>query len=359
MPPIATLQDVAARAGVHRSTVSLALRDHPRISVELRREIQALAMEMGYRINPLVAALMRSRRTGHGVKHVTLAYVTCFPTRWGWRPPQHDRPDYFPGAQARAELLGYRLEHFWLGEPGMTPERFCAILQHRGISGLLIGRLPPERHDLNLRWSSFACVALGFTLHQPSLHRVAEDFFDSAWVTIERCQAAGYRRLGFAFFEPDDSPRVADRWLGAYGRYQLSLEPELRLQPFRGSDGARVEEAFRQWFQQQRPDALLVTHVNPAMQWLERMGVRVPDDVAVATVVNDHPERGCAGVHCDPGKVGAVATDLLVSLLQRGETGLPSDPQEVLLTGKWVGGSTLPPRAIGTVEMARPLAIVA
>ena len=35
--------DIAKRAGVHRSTVSLALRDHPRISVEDRRSIQALA----------------------------------------------------------------------------------------------------------------------------------------------------------------------------------------------------------------------------------------------------------------------------------------------------------------------------
>jgi LacI family transcriptional regulator len=60
--PHVTLQDVADRAGVHRSTVALALRDHPRIPADTRELIRALAEKLGYRKNPLVAALMRSRR---------------------------------------------------------------------------------------------------------------------------------------------------------------------------------------------------------------------------------------------------------------------------------------------------------
>src|SRR6185312_16192999 len=123
-----TLQEVADRAGVHRSTVSLALRDHPRISESVRRKIQSLAQQLGYRINPLVSALMQSRRSGRAVKHLTLAYVTNYPTRYGWRPEHHDRPDLFPGAADRARDFGYRLEHCWLAEPGMTAERFCDIL---------------------------------------------------------------------------------------------------------------------------------------------------------------------------------------------------------------------------------------
>ena len=123
MPANATLQDIADRAGVHRSTVSLALRDHPRISEPVRRRVQVIARELGYRANPLVSALMQSRRTGRVEKDTVIGYVTCYPTRYGWWPPHHDRPDYFPGAEARAKELGYKLEHFWLAEPGMTPER--------------------------------------------------------------------------------------------------------------------------------------------------------------------------------------------------------------------------------------------
>src|SRR5436190_10140612 len=156
----ATLQDVADRAGVHRSTVALALRDHPRISEPVRRRVQALASRIGYRVNPLVSALMQSRRTGRKVKHLTLAYVTNYPTRYGWRPGFHARPDFFPGAVARAKDFGYRLEDFWLGEPGMTPERFGDILTVRGIHGIIIGRLPPGQSSLDLAWERFSCVAV-------------------------------------------------------------------------------------------------------------------------------------------------------------------------------------------------------
>ena len=171
MPAPATLQDVAEKAGVHRSTVSLALRDNHRISAEVRAKIQRIADELGYRSNPLVTALMRSRRTRRAPRHVVLAYVTDYPTRYGWRPPHHDRPDYFPGAAARASELGYKLEHFWLGEPGMTPARFAQILASRGINGLLIGRLPPGKDEIQLPWEQCSAVALGLTLTKPDQHR--------------------------------------------------------------------------------------------------------------------------------------------------------------------------------------------
>src|SRR5258708_2570768 len=124
MPRPATLQDVAIRVGVHRTTVSLALRDHPRIPLKTRQRIQAAAKKLGYRANPLVAALMRSRRTGKVVKHAVIAYVTSHSTRYGWRPPECEEPNFFPGAAERANDFGYKLEHFWLNEPGMSPTRF-------------------------------------------------------------------------------------------------------------------------------------------------------------------------------------------------------------------------------------------
>ncbi|WP_415909533.1 LacI family DNA-binding transcriptional regulator [Oleiharenicola sp. Vm1] len=52
MPLETTLEDVAKRAGVHRSTVSLALRNSPRIRPEVRARIQQIAHEMHYRVNP-------------------------------------------------------------------------------------------------------------------------------------------------------------------------------------------------------------------------------------------------------------------------------------------------------------------
>ena len=60
VPAKATLEDVALKAGVHRTTVSLALREHPRIPAATRMRIKAIAAKLGYRINPLVSALLGS-----------------------------------------------------------------------------------------------------------------------------------------------------------------------------------------------------------------------------------------------------------------------------------------------------------
>ncbi len=341
VPATFNLQDVASKAGVHRTTVSLALRDHPRIPAATRERVKMIAARLGYRINPLVSALMKSRRSGRAEKHVTLAYVTNYPTRFGWRPRNHDRPDFFPGATERARDFGYKLEHFWLAEPGMTPARFCDILAARGINGLIVGRLPPGQHAMKLDWARFSCVALGLTLRDPLLHHVTENHFDTAWQAMQRCRERGYRRVGFVFSEANDSPRVGDRWLGAFLAQQQFFPPRDRLPPCPAVPAD--EPAFRAWFKRTRPDAILANHAGPVHAWLARLGRRVPRDVGLVEL-EDHPELGSAGVYYDPAKIGALAVEMLLGLLHRNATGVPADQHEILLTGEWRDGETLPPR---------------
>jgi len=342
MPRPATLQDVADRAGVHRTTVSLALRSHPSIPPATRERIQTVATKLGYRANPLVTALMRSRRTGQAVKHTVLAYVSNHPTRHGWRPPESPEPDFFPGAAQRAKELGYKLEHFWMAEPGMSPARFADILSARGIHGVLVGRLPVRKHELELDWARFSCVALGLTLESPRLHHVAENHAYTTRHSMMECIARGYRRIGFVFSTPNDYPRVGDRWLGGYLSQQLRLAPKDRVPPYQ--EDASDRAAFLAWFRRWRPDALLVSRAPPIIGWLEEAGVRVPADVGIVELRNERPELGHAGVFYEPAKVGALGVEMLVGLIHRCESGVPSDPHEILLTGVWLDGKTLPPR---------------
>ncbi|MEO6567172.1 MAG: LacI family DNA-binding transcriptional regulator [Opitutaceae bacterium] len=341
MPASATLQDVADRAGVHRSTVALALRDHPRIGLATRRRVRQLAKKLGYQLNPLVAALMSSRRTGRPVKHVTLAFVTNYPTRFGWQPQYHPRPDFFPGAAARAKEFGYQLEHFWLAQPGMTPGRMGDILQARGINGAIIARLPPGQHSLDFPWDRFSCVAFGMTLRSPLLHHVTENHFDTAWQAMQQCLDRGYPRVGFVFSQPNDSPRVGDRWLGAYLGQQSKLPANSRLPPCPGIPTKRAQ--FLTWFKRERPDALIVNQAASVIEWLSALGKSVPRDVGLVDL-EFHPGLDCAGVYIDPAKIGAMAVEMLISQMHRTETGVPVSHHETLLTGEWHEGDTLPVR---------------
>ncbi len=339
--PKATLEDVARSAGVHRTTVSLSLRDHPRIPAATRERVKAVAEKLGYRINPLVSALMQSRRTGKAIKHASLAYVTNYPTRYGWLPEYHDRPNFFPGAAERAKELGYKLEHFWLAEPGMSPRRFCDMLSARSIHGLIIGRLPPGQNALELAWDRFSCVALGMTLRSPVLHHVTENHFDTVWQTMRRCREHGYRRVGFLFSDVNDSPRVGDRWLGAYLRQQMEFPARDRLPvcPKNPTD----EATFRVWFKRYKPDALLVNNPKLLIEWLKNIGCAVPRDVGVVSLEHRR-EMECTGLYYDPDKIGGLAVEMLVGLMHRNETGVPAVQHEVLLTGEWREHCMLPSR---------------
>ena len=107
----------------------------------------------------------------------------------------------------------------------MNSARFCDILATRGIHGLIIGRLPPGEHSLELAWDRFSCVAVGMTLQSPVLHHITENHFEAASLGMQQCIQRGYRRIGFVFSEANDSPRVGERWLGAYMGAQSETFP--------------------------------------------------------------------------------------------------------------------------------------
>ena len=87
-----TLSDIAVKAEVHVTTVSLALRNHPRLPETTRRRIQALAKKMGYAPDPFLRALVAYRGGVIERRNTpTLAYVTNWTTRWGWKKPRPTR----------------------------------------------------------------------------------------------------------------------------------------------------------------------------------------------------------------------------------------------------------------------------
>jgi DNA-binding LacI/PurR family transcriptional regulator len=62
-----TMDDVAARAGVSRAAVSLALRNSPKVSAARREQILQVAAELGYRPNINASRLARARTGTIGV----------------------------------------------------------------------------------------------------------------------------------------------------------------------------------------------------------------------------------------------------------------------------------------------------
>ena len=69
------------------------------------------------------------------------------------------------------------------------------------------------------------------------------------------------------------------------------------------------------------------------MQWLERLGVRVPDDVRIAFPGDPtHPGTSFAIAERWP-EIYVSAIDFLISELERNHTGIPAVSQKILIAG--------------------------
>ena len=336
-----TLVDVAREANVHKATAARALNHDPRISAETRERVEQAAQQLGYRVNHLLAAWMSTRRRRVAGPSATIAYVTGNPTRYGWRPPTSDLPNFHPGACERARKAGYTVDDFWLHEKGMTPERFVRILRARNIQGVIIGRMPgPDTTLLEYDWSAFSVVALGISLAAPIFNRVRENHFHTASLAAAQCFARGYRRIGLAFDRADDVGRMNDMWVGGFASEQAKWPTNSYRVPLLISR-EHNRAKFLAWFTQHRPDVVIVSQANPVRSWLAGIGVEVPRDAGLVELRCYDPAAGNAGVYYDPAKPGALAVETLIGLLHRQERGVPELPHEVLLQGVWVEGKTL------------------
>ncbi|MBI5694076.1 MAG: LacI family DNA-binding transcriptional regulator [Verrucomicrobia bacterium] len=333
-----TMREVARRAGVHPATVSRALRNDPRITPAQRALVRRVAAELGYRANPLIAALMSARRAGRPPTYqATFAFVSKYPAPQAAKF-RRDYGDLLSGARQRALSQGFRLEEFNLHDPSLTARRATTILQSRGIQGLILAPLHSVRDTLELDWSQFSSVAVGYSVTQVGINRVAHNHFSGLLLAARHCRAAGRRRLGLVLQRRVDE-KVERRWTAAMLLDQ-SLAPTGDAVPpllLEAPDSATLQR----WFRRHRPDAILGLDIPQLLEWLRHLGCAVPHDVAVVSLDRRPGDRGIAGIRQDYATIGAHAVDLLVGLIHRNEIGLPRTPSTLLTDGQWQPGRTL------------------
>lgn len=324
------MKDVAKRAGVARSTVSMALRNDPSISLPTRQRIQRLAEEMGYRTNPMVSALMTGLRTGRKeTRPITLAFVSTFPDELEKGMSSLGR--YRNGACTHARNLGYHIEHFRLSPPQMTAKRLNEVMRARGITGIVLAPFPDRAAaSFQIDWEFFATVAIGHSLKSPQIHRVVHHHSHGLNLAFDTLYSRGYRRIGLIMTSLLDQ-RVDHNWTAAFLVKRLLHKEDF---PMLISE-TWTEAIFRRWFEREKPDAI-VSILPEVPVWLKNLGLRVPEDVGYATL-DRCPEAPWPGVDQNSDHIAAAAVDLLVEQLYHNRYGIPETPKSVLIEGKWTG----------------------
>ena len=341
MNPRVTLREVAAKAGVHHTTASRALKNDPRVQADTLAKIRSIAEEMGYMPDPMLASLNAYRHASRvSPYHGTIAWITNFPRRDGWRESSCYEL-YFQGAREQLMRHGYQLEEFWLRETDLSARRASQVLLHRGIRGLLICPLSISRGHLSLEWEKFSAVSFGYSLVRPKLHLFSAAHYRAMITAMRKLRAQGYRRIGLVTSH-EMNERMDWIWTAAYRAdfpkaLRGQIPPVCLLKAKARASSINLDNGFKpmflKWFRTHKPDAI-ITPTIPVVEWLTEEGYQVPKDVAVVCA-SLHYEGITSGIVEASREIGCAAANFLVGMLQRGEYGIPTIPQRVLLEGTW------------------------
>ncbi|XHR29729.1 MAG: LacI family DNA-binding transcriptional regulator [Chthoniobacteraceae bacterium] len=331
-----SIRDIAATLGLHHTTVSLALRDSPSLKPETKQKIQAAAVELGYRPDPMLTALAAYRQSKRPSSfHAVIAWIN----NWKDREAIFEVPTYrayYEGACETAQTLGYAVQEFWMHERGMTPARMQHILKARNISGLLLPPQPSPGATLHFDFQDFPAITFGFSLQPSVLHLVTCHHSKALDLLMSHLVAKGYRRPGYCILDFTDSV-VNYEWVSRlaylYTKYP-ALVPIPRLTSLEHG-------VIAKWIKKYKPDVLI--GYSFLLSQVEALSYRVPEDIGYASLAVDLADPHISGISQNDRFIGKIAVDLLVGMIHRGERGVPPIPIRTLIDSTWVEGETLRP----------------
>ena len=341
-PPVSRrvpLRLIAEKAGVSRMTVSLALRASPAISKETGSRVQEIALQLGYRPDPVVSDLMANLRLATRSQNaISIAAITC---QREWLSPRDfaKQAATLAGAKAKAASLGYHVEEFRLGLDGMSPRRIGQIMQARNMEGALLFPGRAARETLaRLDADAFACVALGEAGISSGISQIDLDRCHAAMEAATQVRALGYRAPGLLITKEGDQSSTNRTLAGFLADQHLLGEggsPRVLIQ-------SRLDYGeFARWMRQQRPDAILHATEAPLLtSCLAALGLRVPHDVGLVSLERTPLDENESGIELHAGSLGAAAIELVAAAWANRERGKPTRPINVSLRGEWVPGST-------------------
>ncbi|MDQ8183105.1 LacI family DNA-binding transcriptional regulator [Pelagicoccus sp. SDUM812005] len=328
---------IAKEAGVSRMTVSMALRDHPRVAPETRERIKEIAKRQGYTPDPNLTELMRYLRKRDISKEEPVIAILN-PKRAPLKKLCKDSLLIREGVKQRAEELGFKTEDFWLHEPGMRLKRIVQILETRGIRGIVV--LPVEDlHDVfSLPEENFTGVATCGVAAKLGYNQVHPHFYQSMHMGVSSLMNQGFKRIGFCITDSEDER--SNHLYQSYLLWHQKNTPAKDRVPILSSKEI-TKDALVKWVKKGKPDVVLSPNVEH-YQWLKEAGFNIPEDLSFAALNPATDDTGeIAQVRIGFRKIGATAVDLLKSKLANEQVGPLQNPAVTLIRGEWVDGKSV------------------
>jgi DNA-binding LacI/PurR family transcriptional regulator len=332
----ATITDVALRAGVSKSLVSLVMRGERHVSAKRREAVQAAAAALGYRPNAMARGLVERRTRTLGVM-VSDLHNPFF-------------ADVVEGIQDQARRSGYRVLIDTANNlASQQDEAIETLLQFR-VDGLILAGLLAESRLIVEASQELPVVLVGRSARAPSLDSVTNDDWAGAVAAVRHCASLGHRRISHV---DGGQGAGADARRRGYedAMRVLRLRKHAVVVPGSYSEEGGHSGALLLLERRPRPTALFAANdvaAIGALNAIEERGLRVPDDVSLVGYDNTSLAAlrhiSLTTVHQPRLEMGQLAVSTLFERLEEGRT---RPRRAVLSPSLVVRGTTAPPSLDG------------
>jgi DNA-binding LacI/PurR family transcriptional regulator len=271
---VASIEDVARRAGVSIATVSRALRGLPDVAAATRDRVFAAASELNYIASPFAARLASGRTA-------TVGLVVPFVNRWFFA-------EVISTVETALRRTGFDLLLYNLGDEDGRSRFFDIMPMRKRVDGVLVASLVLDDDEFYALTELNRPVGL-LGIEREGFLSASIDDVASARMAVDHLLGLGHRRIGLIGGDTDDPMAFTpplhrrDGYRDAIQAAGADIDPQLERLGFFTTDGG-AEAARYLLALEHRPTALFAESdemAYGALREISRAGLRVPEDVAV------------------------------------------------------------------------------
>jgi LacI family transcriptional regulator len=324
---MATIKDVAARAGVSVTTVSHVLNEVPgkRVSEGTRERVRVAADELGYAPNGLARSFRLQRSQ-------TLALISdeIATTPYAGR--------IILGANEAASKEGWLVVVVNTNFDRDLEAREIDALRQRRVDGFLYATMYHQDVELPPGLTDVPTVLLDAATTDRSVSSVVPDEVAGGRTATEALLAHGHRRIGF-LNNADDIPASRGRLQGFLAALEDAGVPAREDWIRAGSSDTRggLDAARPVLAPEDRPTALFCFNDRMAMgayHAAAELGLRIPEDLSIVgfdnqDLITEGLRPRLTTVALPHYEMGAWAVERLIRLVEQPEGGIP---EQVRLT---------------------------
>jgi LacI family transcriptional regulator len=271
---MATIADVAARAGVGVGTVSRVLNDRDKVSADARARVVAAIEALDYRPSAIARGLVLGRSQTIGVVVPFFTHASAV--------------ERLRGVSAALRDSRYDLVLFNIESPNHRDEHFAALTGRDRADGLLVLSIPPPKPDLDRLHKAGVPIVLVDALG-PGAPSVVTDDVEGGRIATRHLLDLGHRNIAFMGDVPDNS----------FGFTSSALRQQGYEESLRGA-GIRVKRSYIKHGHHERDTARRMTErlldlatpptaifaasdvqATGVLEAARGRGVRVPEDLSV------------------------------------------------------------------------------